>query len=71
MSSGNNQSVVQTIVVDSPVDVVVELIVTGVGEQDAEPGTEGEEHLSGGVHPHLQIHLPYVTSGTRFVAICV
>ncbi len=63
--------VLETTVVHSPVDVVVELVVTGVGEQDAKPGTEGEEHLGGRVHPYLQIHLPYVTSGTSFVALCV
>lgn len=38
-----------------PVAVVVELVVTGEGQQRAETGTQREEDLRGGVYPHLGV----------------
>lgn len=35
------------------VDVVVVLVVRGVGQQHAKPGPQREEDLSGGIYPHL------------------
>lgn len=35
------------------VDIVVEFIIRGVGEQDSETRSQGEEDLSRCVHPHL------------------
>ena len=40
--------------VDALVNVVVELVVTGVRQQHAEARPKREEDLSGSVNPHLQ-----------------
>ena len=40
---------------DLHVDVVVELVVAGEGEQHSEAGAQREEDLSGGVDPHLDV----------------
>ena len=40
--------------VDALVNVVVELVVTGVRQQHAEARSKREEDLSGSVNPHLQ-----------------
>ena len=37
----------------SPVDVVLEAVVAGVGDESATSNAEGEEHLAGGVGPDL------------------
>ena len=44
---------------NSPIAVIVELVVAGVRHMSPEPGTDGEEDLNRCIDPHLQRFVTY------------